>query len=640
MPKSTVSQFNFQRVVRTELLPYEIPYRYSYDCLDNTKHPVLRFLKCTIKNRDDNKKVRPHSFEIAKSPLSPAKRNLVILPHLYALEWCEFYKKYNQIILTLCNRSSWSIRRPVSIAKTFVFRSTKWKAPINDTFDQDVYDDERTSSKLQVEHEENDQNAISSFYVYSRHTSLHQFYNSPDLKRLERKFRFCYHVDIANCFNSIYSHSIDWAIIGKHETKATLNNQKTFGSEFDRLIRNSNYGETAGIPIGPEFSRIFSEIILQKIDVEIESSLVKIQLIDKKNYTIRRYIDDYFIFCNTEHDYENIIDSIRNELAKFNLHLNSAKTKIMNRPFVSTLSLCKKKISDCANSFFHKLKCEEYYSETKSQARSIKFVDDLRYIASEHSETFKSLVPYTLAIIRNHSKIALQNAAKPEYQNAALNRIIEICCISEELLSVCLNYRSTIIFSEIMMNLCGEDDNIESSHFPTISSFCRRLVHDLIVSLKFQKNICPADFINLFLTAKDINTEERISLEDIQLIFNSSNDFKSLSSTEICSIIYYYAGSANERYFLFHLFNAAIAKIKECHHIIADSELYGLTLDLLACPKLPISHRETLIKKIDPKSKWKLDDWGRIFSQDSFFSWRGKKSPISFLQKKTLSAGY
>jgi len=40
-------------------------------------------------------------------------------------------------------------------------------------------------------------------------------------------------------------------------------------------MQSANYGETNGIIIGPEFSRIFAELILQQIDKSVESDLRK-----------------------------------------------------------------------------------------------------------------------------------------------------------------------------------------------------------------------------------------------------------------------------------------------------------------------------------------------------------------------------
>ena len=46
------------------------------------------------------------------------------------------------------------------------------------------------------------------------------------------------------------------------------------GDAFDNLMQSVNARETNGIVIGPEFSRIFAEIILQYIDQKVEQELL------------------------------------------------------------------------------------------------------------------------------------------------------------------------------------------------------------------------------------------------------------------------------------------------------------------------------------------------------------------------------
>lgn len=51
-----------------------------------------------------------------------------------------------------------------------------------------------------------------------------------------------------------------------------------------------------GIIIGPEFSRIYAEIILQRIDLELEKQLEKEEIFRNKDYIFYRYVDDGFLF--------------------------------------------------------------------------------------------------------------------------------------------------------------------------------------------------------------------------------------------------------------------------------------------------------------------------------------------------------
>ena len=51
-------------------------------------------------------------------------------------------------------------------------------------------------------------------------------------------------VDISKCFNSIYTHSLAWALLGKENVKKNLNRIKgTLPDEFDKLMQKLNYNE-------------------------------------------------------------------------------------------------------------------------------------------------------------------------------------------------------------------------------------------------------------------------------------------------------------------------------------------------------------------------------------------------------------
>lgn len=635
MPEYNISQFDFGRAIRTEVLPYEIPYRFSYDCLDDVSHPAARHVKSLL---GETKKIKPIQFRISKNPLSSSSRLLTVMPPSIALQWCDFYRKYSQIILSLCNRSRWSLRRPSAIAKVFYYASTDW-SPDENTNEDDGLDGEMTSSRLKVQREFRDQNSISSFFVYSRCTTIHQFYNSNDLRRLEKRFSICCYIDIANCFNSIYSHSISWAILGKTEAKDSIEDSNGFDSEFDKLIRNSNYGETAGILIGPEISRIFAEIILQRCDNEIERVLEKGGLIDRIHYTIRRYIDDYFIFCNSEQNRDLIKKVIAEEISKFNLHLSDAKGSTIQRPFVSMISLSKKRISEAAQLFFTPLMEDAVYSQGEAQRRAIKFVDDLRYIASEHSETFKPLVPFTLGVLKKNAKRALKLATQTELTNAAQNRIIEVLCIAEELLSMCLNFRVTIVISEILLNVSSKIQKIPTPHASTIASFCASIAHDFLASLSANPPYWRADFFTLLLLCRDLGCPMRLELAELKIIARC-DDWAELAGFELCAVIYYYSESPAHKADLQVLLSVAVQKVCNSSAINRDADLFCLALDLLACPFLDDGNKRVIIRVLDPRSTWGGDHWGRLVRGDCFFSWRADKAPDTFLQKKSLSSGY
>ncbi|HWY99089.1 MAG TPA: RNA-directed DNA polymerase [Bacteroidia bacterium] len=93
--------------------------------------------------------------------------------------------------------------------------------------------------------------------------------------------KFLVHVDIANCYPSIYSHSIPWALVGRQKAKDTMFKKDLWYNRLDFAIRSMQRNETVGIAIGPDTSGIISELILSRIDKAL------------KDYNYLRFIDDY-----------------------------------------------------------------------------------------------------------------------------------------------------------------------------------------------------------------------------------------------------------------------------------------------------------------------------------------------------------
>lgn len=132
------------------------------------------------------------------------------------------------------------------------------------------------------------------------------------------------HTDIASCFNSIYTHAIPWAIIGKANEKSNLKskNNNLWYDDIDRCCRNTTYGETHGILIGPVTSNVISEIVLVRID----------KCLVDKGYRFIRSIDDYECYAENEIRAQEFIRDLSCELRKYNLQLNHKKTKIEKLP--------------------------------------------------------------------------------------------------------------------------------------------------------------------------------------------------------------------------------------------------------------------------------------------------------------------
>jgi hypothetical protein len=85
------------------------------------------------------------------------------------------------------------------------------------------------------------------------------------------KYRFIAKTDISRFYHSIYTHSIPWALHGKEASKADRRAQsaKVPFNRLDQIMQFGQDGQTIGIPVGSDTSRITAELISTAIDLEL-----------------------------------------------------------------------------------------------------------------------------------------------------------------------------------------------------------------------------------------------------------------------------------------------------------------------------------------------------------------------------------
>lgn len=127
--------------------------------------------------------------------------------------------------------------------------------------------------------------------------------------------------DVRAFFHSIYTHSIPWAIYTKRWAKQnrSLNH---YGNLIDLLCRNAQDGQTIGLPVGPDTSRLLAEIVSSAIDVRLQNNLG----IGKRDAS--RYIDDYTLSSGAGLRGEALLAALRQAVGEFELELNNEKSGI------------------------------------------------------------------------------------------------------------------------------------------------------------------------------------------------------------------------------------------------------------------------------------------------------------------------
>ena len=293
----------------------------------------------------------PFQFNIAHK--KNKNRTLSIIHPYNQWQIVEFYEQYKYSILYLCNQSKFSLRKPHKIAQYFYYRDRLHRKLLGHESDK-------------VELFFNEYENLKTFFSYEKYSNIYKFYEDYRYQRAEKKFKHLVKFDLQSCFDSIYTHTISWATAGGADKVKILPGYhgSWVGDAFDNLMQSVNARETNGIVIGPEFSRIFAEIILQYIDKNVEQELLKENLRHKSSYECYRYVDDYFLFYNDENDRNLFMECLTKWLKEFKLQISPSKTEEYERPFITKITLAKLQTEDLLSDIFSVPLWEEVESKS------------------------------------------------------------------------------------------------------------------------------------------------------------------------------------------------------------------------------------------------------------------------------------
>lgn len=331
---------NKYRVLLTEVLPYELPLILDNEgfYLNMQNEELKQIFYETFKGKLKTWTI-PFDYSVRKYG-GDKSRKLSLMHPFTQLSCVDFYTKYDYYILSLCNNSPFSIRYIADRAKC-IFKA------------EDIEEVETKSQQNHIEIQDGEiEKRYRSYFSYKRYDMMYKFFTSGDYLRLEQKYTHLMKMDIASCFYHIYTHTIAWAIKGKEQAKSLIG-KPTFEKEFDDLMQHVNYNETNGIIVGPEISRIFSEIILQRIDINVLNRLKQEPYSLKlgRDYEVRRYVDDYYIYANSKDSLLSILEVYKEELETYKLYINESKLEFLERPFVSNVSVAKREISSLISDY-------------------------------------------------------------------------------------------------------------------------------------------------------------------------------------------------------------------------------------------------------------------------------------------------
>lgn len=355
-------RYKKERVVFSDVLPYELPFiftnRYFYRFLvknevyigaDNKLHwkdgihkgalAILALLsqhsgnqlsgKVEIDLNTDKRLITiPFNYSIKHKETN--NRRLSIVHPLNQIQMVDFYNRYKNTILYMCGKSHFSIRYPNKVACYFYYKDQLHSTLLG-----------KKSDKLEIYFSEYEN--MKTFFSYKQYPNIYKFYEDYRYQRAEKKFQHLLKFDIQGCFDNIYTHSIAWAVNGGVNIYKDHfeGEDESFASEWDDIMQHLNYNETNGIVIGPEFSRIFAEVIMQHIDLRAESELMMAGFKNKVDYECYRYVDDYFFFFNDIAVKEKALRVFDELLREYKMTISHEKTVLVERPFITDITRAK-----------------------------------------------------------------------------------------------------------------------------------------------------------------------------------------------------------------------------------------------------------------------------------------------------------
>jgi hypothetical protein len=556
-------------------------------------------------------------------------RELSIIHPKNQVEVVNFYDKYKDLIIYYSSISPYSIRKPVKVAK-YVFYNDKLHQQKNDV----------TSSVGNSEQYDTEYENLKSFFAVKKYNNIHKFFESYQFHRSEKKYNNLYRFDISKCFDSIYTHTIVWALLNREIVKDNIPESLTsFGGEFDILMQKLNFNETNGIVIGPEFSRIFAELILQQIDKNVHQALIdkkdsKDCLIHKRDYEIFRYVDDYFIFYNQESTKDEILNEFKHRLKEYKLSFNDSKSELYYKPIITPITIAKQKISDL---FKEHLKLKEktvpatisekiIAEEAEEQEEKEAIVHDKTvYFSSNHVITrfkiiiketgveYKDIMNFTLAALDNNVAKLIKKYPKFEddkkKEKTFVHAFLQVLDVAFFLYSVsprvnstmriCMACQKIIEFSNTKNKKTGtEPFDISNKHL-----ILKKIYDEIILILHKYKSskFIQVETLYLLICLSELGREYRLTTLDLCNYFGiekcktpANFEFKHNLNYFSITVLLFYIKNIKQYECLKEPIKALIISkfdLSTKENWRNDTELMLLLFDSLTCPYLDSPYR-------------------------------------------------
>lgn len=258
------------------------------------------------------------------------------------------------------------------------------------------------------------QQSGSYFKIYP-FDSLNAFTASRNWRMCNYEYTYFAKIDYKSCFDSIYSHVFAWIMERNVVDSKNANNPSLFLT-IDRMLMNINGKASNGIVIGPEYSRLIAEILLEQIDSEVYLALVHEGYHWKKDYRIFRYVDDLYIFTNIPQAREAIVRQYRNVGSKYLLNLNELKYFECDTPATFSNWIEKTRIlaDKIHKSFYSKTEYKALDAAQQCLTKHDEYIpvdrmkDEFIVLIKEHPDNKRTIISFLLSTLLNKISMTRQ----------------------------------------------------------------------------------------------------------------------------------------------------------------------------------------------------------------------------------------
>lgn len=249
-----------------------------------------------------------------------------------------------------------------------------------------------------------------NYFKVTPFESINSFADSRIWRMCNFEYKYFAKLDYKACFDSIYTHAYTWIIERNVVDAKGAKNSHLFVT-IDRILQNINGRSSNGIVVGPEFSRMMAEILLQHIDREILLSLSKENIIYAHDYVAFRYVDDIFLFANQPQIIEQVLSKYKTIGERYLMRLNEFKLVKGETPCLPKEWLEKtRQLSDVIGNIFYQGKKSDYdklpdddrYLVRSDFISVDRIKDEIAVLVKEYSGDKRTIVSFLLSTLLNN----------------------------------------------------------------------------------------------------------------------------------------------------------------------------------------------------------------------------------------------